>query len=108
MRDKMKITFTEKAIEKLQHEPEGDLKLHYDIEDCGCVVNGVTQLVRDNEQGDFNLELESNFRPVRIQEQYAVFFDKNMKIDYLPKHQCFMLKSDNEILNPRMRYVNKG
>ncbi|WP_226657255.1 iron-sulfur cluster biosynthesis family protein [Pseudalkalibacillus hwajinpoensis] len=104
----MKITFTDKAIEQLEQEQEGYLKLEYDIEDCGCVVNGVTQLVNDKRQGNYNMELESNFRPVRIQKQYAVFFDKDMKIDFLPKYQCFMLKSDNEIINPRMRYISKG
>ncbi|MDP4552718.1 iron-sulfur cluster biosynthesis family protein [Alkalihalobacillus macyae] len=104
----MKVTFTDKAIEKLEYEPDGFLKLHYDIEDCGCVVNGVVQLIREDEQGSYNMELESNFRSVRIQKQYAVFFDNELKIDYLPKHQCFMLKSDNEILNPRMRYISKG
>ncbi|WP_347549761.1 iron-sulfur cluster biosynthesis family protein [Pseudalkalibacillus hwajinpoensis] len=103
----MKVTFTDKAIERLEHEPDGYFKLNYDIEDCGCVVNGVTQLIRGNELGDFNMVLESNFRPVRIQKQYAVFFDESMKIDYLPKYQCFMLKSDNEILNPRMRYISE-
>lgn len=103
----MKLQFTDGAIERLEHDQEGFLKLHYDIEDCGCVVNGVTQLVLEEEVGDYDVEIETNFRPVRLQKQYAVFFDENMKIDYLPKHQCFMLKSDNEILNPRMRYINR-
>lgn len=104
----MRVTFTDQAIEKLEHDSEGYMKLHYDIEDCGCVVNGVTQLVNDSAQGEFNMTLESNFRPVLIQKQYKVFFDNEMKIDFLPKHQCFMLKSDSEIINPRMRYINRG
>lgn len=103
----MKLQFTDRAIERLEEEQEGYLKLDYDIEDCGCVVNGVTQLVLDAGPSDFDIEIETNFRPVRVQKQYAVFFDENMKVDYLPKYHCFMLKSDNEILNPRMRYINR-
>ncbi|WP_377888686.1 iron-sulfur cluster biosynthesis family protein [Alkalihalobacillus sp. R86527] len=103
----MKLQFTDRAIEKLESEQKGYFKLNYDIEDCGCVVNGVTQLVLDSEVGDYDLELETNFRPVRVQKQYAVFFDEDMKVDFLPKYHCFMLKSDNEILNPRMRYINR-
>ena len=44
----MNITFTDKAITKIQEKYGKDsslyLKLKYDTDGCGCVVSGVTTL----------------------------------------------------------------
>jgi iron-sulfur cluster insertion protein len=57
----MNITFTDKAIEKIQvklSDSNGkQLKLKYDTEGCGCVVSGVSALwiVSEREEEDIDI-----------------------------------------------------
>lgn len=105
----MNITFTDKAIEKVQtklSENSGkQLKLKYDTEGCGCVVSGVAALwvVSEKEEGD--IEISTNFQPLLMEKSKQVFFDDTMTIDFVETANSFMLKSPNQILNPRMSLV---
>ena len=107
----MNITFTDKAIQKIQdrfpEESEKQLKLKYDTEGCGCVVSGVSALwmVRNSEEGD--IEIATNFRPLLMEKTKQVFFDEQMTIDFVEAANSFMLKSPNQILNPRMPLIDK-
>lgn len=104
----MEITFTEEAINKIIERLAGKepnfLFLDYDIEGCGCVMSGVCQLTLKDEQASGDLLIETNFLPVIIEGKYQVFFDDKMKIDFQANYNCFQLKSDNQILNPRMSF----
>jgi uncharacterized protein YqkB len=101
------IIFTEKAKNQLKNtlSPNIKLKLIYDTEDCGCVVNGVTALavVEAVDKGD--VEIQTNHAPVWMEKSKQVFFDEEMTIDFLPAYNCYQLRSSGQILNPRMRVV---
>ncbi|MBM7701636.1 iron-sulfur cluster biosynthesis family protein [Metabacillus iocasae] len=107
----MKITFTEKAIEKMEQlfpQNENELvKLKYDTDGCGCVVSGVTALWIIDEADEGDVKIETNFRPVFVEKNKQVFLDDNMTIDYVETANTFMLKCPSQILNPRMSLINK-
>jgi uncharacterized protein YqkB len=102
----MEIIFTETAKNQLStvHFSGQLLKLQYDTEDCGCVVNGVPtlQLVEEVVSGD--MKIKTNFVPVWIERAKQVFFDEQMTIDFLPTYHCYQLRSTNQMLNPRMKF----
>lgn len=105
----MELTFTDQAISQLSLsiDPLKDkwLKLKYDIEGCGCVVNGVFILAIVNERTKEDQVIASNYHSVLIESRYAIFGDEEMTIDYLVKAGSFLLKSPNQILNPRMSVI---
>jgi uncharacterized protein YqkB len=107
----MNITFTDKAIAKVQEKYGKDsslyLKLKYDTDGCGCVVSGVTTLwIVDEKEGD-DVTIETNFVPVLVEKTKQVFLDDNMTIDYNESAYAFMLKCPSQILNPRMSFIDK-
>ncbi|OEH94546.1 iron-sulfur cluster biosynthesis family protein [Bacillus solimangrovi] len=108
----MKVHFTELAKDQLdsyynEHQQQAGLQLLYDTDGCGCSVDGVFILTIQDEQEHVDMELSSNYRPVGIESRHAVFLDEEMTVDFLPKYQTFMLKSDQQIINPRMRFVSR-
>lgn len=108
----MKLVFTERAIEKLNEKMAGKntkyLKLKYDTEGCGCVVSGVAALWLVDEKSDGDIVLKTNDREVLIEKTKMVFFDEDMTIDIVESANCFLLKSPNQILNPRMMLSEKS
>ncbi|TLS35676.1 iron-sulfur cluster biosynthesis family protein [Pseudalkalibacillus caeni] len=106
----MEIRFTEEAKTKLEEQvkcyPGTVLELYYDIDDCGCVVNGVTELRLVEKAEETEGALQTNYLPVFLEKKYQVFFDDEMTIDFVKKYSCFQLKSPNQMLNPRMRFIN--
>ena len=106
----MNITITElavKKINKLTTGKSGFLKLIYDIDGCGCGVNGVAALLFANELEDDDEEIKTNEGSIYIEKSKEVFFDENMTIDFSEKANCFQLKSPNEYLNPRMSFYDR-
>ncbi|MGD6815644.1 iron-sulfur cluster biosynthesis family protein [Metabacillus sp. 84] len=107
----MKVTFTEKAIERIEpsltENPEAYLKLKYDTEGCGCVVSGVAALWLVKETDEDDLKIETNFQPVYLEKTKMVFLDENMTVDFLESANTFALKSPSQMLNPRMSLVVK-
>jgi uncharacterized protein YqkB len=107
----MEVTFTNEAINNITDKLGGTrpkfLFLDYDIEGCGCVMSGVTQLTYKDELFPGDLQIETNFLPLIIEEKYKVFFDEKMTIDYQAKYNAFQLKSPNQILNPRLSFLKK-
>ncbi|RFB17069.1 iron-sulfur cluster biosynthesis family protein [Bacillus sp. HNG] len=104
----MNVTFSERAIEKLNTQiknKDKKLKLKYETEGCGCVVSGVTALWLVDFEDDDDLVFETNYQPLLVEKSKMVFLDENMTIDFLEQANCYMLKSPNEILNPRLRLV---
>ncbi|WP_077618693.1 iron-sulfur cluster biosynthesis family protein [Bacillus sinesaloumensis] len=104
----MNITFTERAVEKLNSQikdKEKKLKLKYETEGCGCVMSGVTALWLIDSGDEDDLTLETNYQPLLVEKSKMVFLADNMTVDFVETANCYMLKSPNEILNPRMRLV---
>ncbi|RSD27335.1 iron-sulfur cluster biosynthesis family protein [Mesobacillus subterraneus] len=106
----MKLKITETATKKLQEKTagkQGYIKLIYDIDGCGCAVNGVAALWLEKEYNDDENQMETGSIPIYIQKSREVFFDDQMTLDYKESAGCFQLKSPNEYLNPRMSFYDK-
>lgn len=104
----MNVTFTERAIEKLNTQiknKDKKLKLKYETEGCGCVMSGVTALWLVDYGDEDDLILETNYQPLLVEKSKMVFLDEKMTVDFIESANCYMLKSPNEILNPRLRLV---
>jgi uncharacterized protein YqkB len=107
----VKITFTEKAIEKLKpilSRTKKQLKLKYDTDDCGCAVNGITALWLVGEADHDDVVVETNFVPILLEKPRLVFYDETMTIDTVESAGCFQLKSPSQIINPRMSLVERS
>ncbi|PPA71327.1 iron-sulfur cluster biosynthesis family protein [Jeotgalibacillus proteolyticus] len=106
----MQITITEAAAEQIRlkmNREEGYLKLKYDTEGTGCVLNGVPILwyVEEPEEGD--VTIETNSMPILVEKIKMVFYDKELKIDYSDKAKMFQLKSPGQTINGRMSFKNQ-
>ena len=106
----MEILITEGAqerINRLVKDKKGYVKLKYDSDDCGCVMCGVTNLwlVSDLESDDY--EVKTNQESIYIEKSKEIFLDEHLTIDFNEKNFCFVLKSPNQYLNPRMSFFDK-
>ncbi|WP_108670920.1 iron-sulfur cluster biosynthesis family protein [Peribacillus acanthi] len=106
----MEITWTDTAKDKLNEKTQGlngYLKLKYDTEGCGCVVNGVPTLWFVSQLDDDDLKVETNAGDIYVEKSKQVFMDDSMKIDFVKEANSFQLKSPGGMLNPRMGFVKK-
>lgn len=106
----MQIVISEGAEQKLAERTtgkDGFLKLVYDIDGCGCAVNGVPALWLVKELSGDEVEVEANQRCIFMEKDQQVFFAEKMTLDFSVKANCFQLKSPNEYLNPRLSLVDK-
>ena len=106
----MKLKITEAASNKLDEkisDKQGYIKLKYDIDGCGCAVNGVAALWFENEKNEEEHQIETGGIPIYIEKAKEVFFAEEMTLDYKDSNGCFQLKSPNEYLNPRMSFYDK-
>lgn len=106
----MKIEWTERAEQKIEEKLDGlngHIKLKYDTEGTGCVMNGVTALWLVDETDSDDEKIETNGRPVYVEKSKMIFMDEQMKIDFVPEVNSFQLKSPNQMLNPRMSFMNR-
>lgn len=106
----MQINITEMAEQKLAERTArktGFLKLVYDIDGCGCAVNGVPALWLVKELNGTEAEVEANQRSIYMEEDQQVFFAESMTLDFSEKANCFQLKSPGEYLNPRLSLVDQ-
>lgn len=104
----MNITFTERAMQQLRPilaNTKKQLKLKYDTDGCGCLVNGVIALWLVDQADQDDVAVETNYVPVLLEKFRLVFYDENMTIDAVEGTGYFQLKSPNQILNPRMSLV---
>jgi uncharacterized protein YqkB len=102
------ITFTDKAIKQLTPiltQTGRMLKLKYDTDGCGCLVDGVIALWLVDEADDDDIAVETNFVPVLVEKSRLIFYDDVMTIDVVEGKNCFQLKSPGQILNPRMSLI---
>lgn len=106
----MKLKITEAASNKLSEKTSGKqgyIKLKYDIDGCGCAVNGVAALWFESEKDVEEYQIEAGGIPIYIEKSKEVFFAEEMTLDYKDSNGCFQLKSPNEYLNPRMSFYDK-
>jgi iron-sulfur cluster insertion protein len=107
----VRLEFTEKAIGKIKGHMTSEekmIKLKYETEGCGCVVSGVPVLWIVNHKDEDEIFIETNYKPVLIEKSKMVFFDEEMKIDFVESANCYQLKSPNQYLNPRMSLIEKS
>lgn len=102
----MNISFTEAAIQKINGKREGKsdsrMKLVYDTDGCGCVVDGVAALWLTDDIDDTDLEVSTNDLPVYMDKSAIVYLDENLTVDFSDTANTFTLKSPSQMLNPRM------
>ncbi|MEW9500287.1 iron-sulfur cluster biosynthesis family protein [Jeotgalibacillus marinus] len=107
----MQITITEIAKEKILEKINGKggfLKLKYDTEGTGCVMNGVPILwYVDEVIEEEDVVIETNNMQVLVEKSKMVFYDKELKIDYSEQSGMFQLKSPSQTINGRMSFKNK-
>ncbi|MBM7577501.1 iron-sulfur cluster biosynthesis family protein [Jeotgalibacillus terrae] len=105
----MNIEITNLAAEKIADKIASDsgfLKLKYDTEGTGCVLNGVPTLWYVKEAADGDQLIETNDRPILVEESKTVFYDQRLKIDYSESARMFQLKSPGQTINGRMSLKN--
>lgn len=105
----MKITITPRAAVKLAEKLQGKagyIKLKYDTEGCGCIVNGVSALwlVKELEKDDH--EVQTDFTSIYVEPSKEIFLAEEMTIDYREQSRCFQLKNKYEYLNPRLAFID--
>ncbi|ADU29909.1 iron-sulfur cluster biosynthesis family protein [Evansella cellulosilytica] len=101
----MIIKLTSRAVDQLKQKINSNMiALKYDFDGCGCVVSGVTHLeeISQIEEGYEVASNEQNDFTIVFQKQYEWVYDEMMTIDFLEEANTFLLKSDNQIFNPRM------
>jgi len=106
----VEIMITEAAINKIAERTEGKagyLKLKYDIEGCGCAVDGVAALWFVPQLENDDAEIKTNGEKFYTEKSKMVFFDEKMTIDFSKEANCFQLKSPQQILNGRMNFIIK-
>ncbi|WP_085991970.1 iron-sulfur cluster biosynthesis family protein [Oceanobacillus senegalensis] len=97
----MKLMITPEGIEKLQElniDNKTYLLLWYDVDDCGCGVNGVPTIRFTDKKLESHIDVVNESYPTLIHEQQQVFFNKELKLDV--RNGNFRLTSPEEVLNP--------
>lgn len=100
----MEIVFTKQAQDYLNDflNEENILVLTYDIEDCGCAVNGVP-LLRIEPAAEVKSDLvriTTNKFPLFMLQKQTLFFDDNMQVHYENNH--LKLSSKNQIFTSNL------
>jgi uncharacterized protein YqkB len=106
----LEIMITDPAAAKIEEKTKDDkgfLKLKYDIEGCGCAVDGVFVLWFVPELEDDDMAIETNAQTIYVEKAKTVFFDEKMKLDYSETTNWFKLSSAQQILNGQMSLITK-
>ncbi|CDQ17849.1 Uncharacterized protein YqkB [Halobacillus karajensis] len=97
----MELRITAEAkqqLEQIQDPGRPLIRLFYDTEGCGCGVNGLPTIRLDKEELSTDRRVENDVYHVIIDSQQAIFFKKDMKLDFVKG--TFRLSSPDGILNP--------
>ncbi|WP_428909009.1 iron-sulfur cluster biosynthesis family protein [Niallia sp. Krafla_26] len=106
----MEILITDRAqkeINERMSDKKGYIKLKYDTDECGCVMCGVSNLWLVSQLDSDDYEVKTNQDSIYMEKSKDVFFDESLTIDFNEKSYCFVLKSPNQYLNPRMSFIDK-
>ncbi|PYZ98640.1 heme biosynthesis protein HemY [Alteribacter lacisalsi] len=108
----MKVHVTEDAkkvlLDRIAVAEEAIIEIEHDTDGCGCVVSGVARLVQLEEKPGKYETLTTDLESVTfvIDPQVSVFFDKEVIVDF--RGGKLQLKSPNQMLNPRLKFVPLG
>ena len=105
----MKIEWSIDAMEQVQmliKGKKGVVKLIYDTEDCDCGNDGVSTLWYISEPEGNESTIETNFGPILVDEDKAIYLSEQMKITWVPELGSFRLSSPEGIINPVMKFYN--
>ncbi|MFC0188373.1 iron-sulfur cluster biosynthesis family protein [Fictibacillus aquaticus] len=106
----MNIKWSGKAREAVNEwldKKDGVLKLKYDTEGCGCLVSGISALWLVPEPEENDVLAEGADPEIYYDKTTAVFFDENLLID-TNTSGSFVLKSESQILNSRMKLFSSA
>ncbi|EOO26769.1 cytoplasmic protein [Bacillus cereus VD133] len=102
----MYVTVTDAAYKKIIDTIPSEakyIKLFYDNESCGCVMNGIIDLVAVSEKDERDVDIESNSLTFIADRTKLVFMDDQLTIDLHPSGGRFQLKSPSQFYNPNMK-----
>jgi len=105
----MNIQPSTAAINKLIEQfPEDEriIKLIYDIEGCGCAVDGVVQLCRVQKQQSEDAVAYAGPITLLYDPKQEVFFEDHLMLDYDSSRRGFSLKSKNQIYHSNLSITN--
>lgn len=106
----MKITFRPAAVQALKPyvgDGQAILKLVYDIEGCGCVMDGVSALHIVPQAAFGDVQGEGDPYPFLYEPSYEVFFEPKLNIDYKPDRDAFTLSSDGQIYTNDLKLISR-
>lgn len=106
----MHLMITEKAeriLAPLLQEPSTWLKLVYDIEGCGCAVDGVPALWLVSECKPTDKITRGSSFDVLYNPKQEIFFEEDLKLDYSEHSRAFTLSSPHQIYSVSLNLVNK-
>jgi uncharacterized protein YqkB len=113
----MHIHFTQRAAEeavRMLSPGPYRLKLLYDIDGCGCAVNGIAQLWAVDELGESLVEAatistDGSSSPLEVvyEKRHEVFFEERLTIDFDSASRAFVIKSSGQYYNPSCSIVER-
>lgn len=101
----MKMTWSKDAVAALRARFGDDVagfRLVYDIDGCGCGVNGVPALWAVDSAQSGDIRADSEPLALWIDPQQRVFFDDALRIGYVPERSAFTLASDQMTYTSRL------
>lgn len=105
----MQIQVSSSAVNRLrnQYEEKPIIKIAYDIEGCGCAVDGVVQLWQVSELEPDDHIAYDEAATIIYDRRQEVFFEDLIRMDYQEEQLAFSLRSDNQIYHPSLRIIDK-
>lgn len=103
----MRVTWSDQAIEAVRERFGSEpvvMKLFFDMDGCGCAVDGVTALwvIDEPEAGDVRAEGGSDGIEMWYYQPHEIFWDKELRITYNPERRTFKLSSDGQTYSNRL------
>jgi uncharacterized protein YqkB len=106
----VQIDPTPAALEQLTRQypaTDATLRLVYDIEGCGCAVDGVVQLWAENRRRPDDAAAYEGQVAIMYDPRQAVFFEERIKLDYNADKHGFTLSSNSQIYHSDMSIVDR-
>lgn len=92
---------------KTNYEKKPIIKVAYDIEGCGCAVDGVVQLWEVSEMTSDDRIAYDEAATIIYDRRQEVFFEDIIRLDYNEAQYAYAIKSDNQIYHPALRIIDK-
>lgn len=106
----VQIDPTPAALEQLAKRypaSQAALRLVYDIEGCGCAVDGVVQLWAVSDRRPEDAAAYDGPVTIVYDPRQAVFFEERIKLDYDADKHGFTLTSNSQIYHSDLSIVDR-